>query len=214
MYRHWGDAISLSEVIGQTRELREGGTLDAFLAQHALRRGYRATIFMHNLSLFDPTWFSLSREQIIDKLRQQLEYKQDTHPKIGIATKSYIEFLQLGGELRMADLTGALLRRYLSRGVPLLTGLSSTWLYRTARELEDTSDDDVRGEPCGHFVVLYDYDPETRQVWIADPYQANPFSGARLYPVKIEHLIASVLVGVVSFDCNLLVIEPPRPTRK
>ena len=45
---------------------------------------------------------------------------------------------------------------------------------------------------------------------MADPWAGNPFDGeARVYPVKIERLISAVLLGVVSFDCNLLVIEPP-----
>lgn len=209
VYRYYGDDISLDQVIAETRVLREGGTLDAFLADHALRRGYRATIYMHNLSLFDPTWFELSKAAIVDKLRRQRAIKALRHPKIAIATKGYIDFLEMGGELKLADLTGRLLRQYLSRGVPILTGLSSTWLYRTPRELDDTTEDDLNGEPAGHFVVLSGYDREAREVWVADPYEGNPFNEARHYPVKIERLIASVLLGVVSFDCNLLVIEPP-----
>ncbi len=208
VYRYYGDDISLDEVIAETRALREGGTLDAFLADHALRRGYRATIYMHNLSLFDPTWFDLSKSAIIDKLRHQWAIKEARHPKIAIATKGYIDFLEMGGELKIADLTGKLLRYYLSRGTPVMTGLSSTWLYRTPRELDDTTEDDLNGEPVGHFVVLSGYDRDKREVWVADPYEGNPFSEARSYPVKIERLIASVLLGVVSFDCNLLVIEP------
>jgi hypothetical protein len=208
VYRYYGDDISLDQVIAETRSLREGGTLDAFLAHHALRRGYSATIYLHNLKLFDPTWFELSREQMVDKLRNQRRIKEHTHPKIGVATNGYIRFLELGGALRMTDLNGRLLRKYLRRGVPLLTGLSSTWLYRAARELDDTTDDDLRGEPAGHFVVVHGYDRDTREAWVADPWEANPFSEARQYPVKVDRLIASVLLGVMTFDCNLLVIQP------
>lgn len=209
VYQYYGDDIALEQVIAETRALREGGTLDAFLAQHALRRGYRATIYMHNLAVFDPTWFELDAETLKAKLRGQLEHKQHKYPKLAIATKGYIDFLDLGGRLRMADLTSKLLRRYLKRGVPILTGLSSTWLYRGPRELDDTTDDDLRGEPAGHFVVLHGYDRKLRQVWVADPYENNPYDREiRQYPVTIERLIAAVLLGVVSFDCNLLVIEP------
>lgn len=210
VYRHFGDNIPLEQVMEQTREVPEGGTLDAFLAAHALRRGYRATIYVHNLKVFDPTWFTLPPEAIIDKLRLQMEVKRGW--KLDVASEGYIEFLELGGRLKMEDLTGRLLRRYLTRGVPILTGLSSTWLYRAPRELPDPSctDDDVRGEPVGHFVVLHGYYPEAREVLIADPYGPNPFSRTRNYRVGMERLIASVLLGVVSFDCNLLVIEPGR----
>lgn len=214
VYRYHGDAIALETVIEQTRELRDGGTLDAFLALHALARGYRARIYLHNLAVFDPSWAGLPRAGLIAKLEAQLPIKRDTHPKLAVATQGYIEVLRAGGELRMADLTGSLLRKYLTRGVPILTGLSSTWLYRTPRERPDNEFDDLRGEPGGHFVVLSGYDRGKREVWVADPWAGNPFDGeARVYPVKIERLIAAVLLGVVSYDCNLLVIEPPRNKR-
>lgn len=210
VYRHYGEAIDLPTVIEQTREVPEGGTLDAYLALHALQRGYRATIYTHNLKVFDPSWFALPRTELIDKLRLQMRHKRGW--KLDVASHGYIEFLQHGGQLRMEDLTASLLRRYLKRGVPILTGLSSTWLYRMRRELRDASctEDDLRGEPTGHFVVLHGYDRQTREVLVADPYAPNPVSDSRNYRVRMERLIAAVLVGVVSFDCNLLVIEPGR----
>lgn len=209
VYRYYGDDIALATVIEQTRALREGGTLDAFLAQHALERGYAATIYMHNLAIFDPSWKELPPQAVIGKLRAQLAARGPDHPKLAVATRGYIDFLQAGGRLTMADLTGKLLRKYLTRGVPILTGLSSTWLYRTPRERDDTTFDDLAGTASGHFVVLSGYDRARREVWLADPYAGNPFDAeARVYPVGIERLIAAVLLGVVSFDCNLLVIEP------
>ncbi len=209
VYRHFGEDITLEQVIAETREVPEGGTLDAFLALHALRRGYRATIYTHNLQVFDPTWFGLDSDGMIDKLRRQMAVKQGW--KLDVASHGYIEFLQLGGKLRMEDLSGRLLRRYLKRDIPILTGLSSTWLYRMPRELRDASctADDLRGEPTGHFVVLHGYDAGSREVLVADPYAPNPVSDSRNYRVRMEHLIAAVLLGVVSFDCNLLVIQPP-----
>lgn len=206
VYRYYGDDVPLEQVIAETRFLREGGTLDAFLAQHALRRGYKATIYCFNLSLFDPTWFVLPRRKIRKKLVEQLEVK--TGPKLGIATKGYLEFLEQGGRIKMEDLTPNLLRRYLKRRTPILAGLSSTWLYRAPRELDDTTADDVRGHPAGHFVVLHGYDKRAREVWIADPYGNNPYTEELQYTVKIERLIAAVLLGVVTYDCNFLVIEP------
>jgi hypothetical protein len=207
VYRYYGDAIPLGQLIDEIPKLHDHSTLDAFLALHALRRGYRATLYTFNLSLFDPTWFSLSRSKFRKKLREQLEVKSG--PKLEDATRAYIEFLDLGGRLRLKDPTPSLLRGYLKRGRPILTGLSSTWLYRAARELEDTRADDVRGEPAGHFVVLHGYDRATREVSVADPYAHNPHAEGLQYRVKMERLIAAMLLGVVSYDCNWLVIEPP-----
>ena len=71
VYRHYGDDITLSEVIADLKMLDAGGTLDVFLANHALRRGYRATLYTYNLKLFDPTWFPLKRSELREKLRAQ-----------------------------------------------------------------------------------------------------------------------------------------------
>lgn len=209
VYRYYGDDIALEQVIADIRPLREGGTLDAFLALHALKRGYQATIYTFNLNLFDPTWFNkkLTMPEIKTKLQEQLAVKSG--PKLGIATKAYCEYIELGGRIRLADLSSTTLRRYLKRGKPILTGLSSTWLYRAPRELDNTAPDDVRGAPVGHFVVLHGYDPDKREVLIADPYVENPYTTPDLnYSVRMERLIAAVLLGVVTYDCNLLVIEP------
>ena len=42
-------------------------------------------------------------------------------------------FLERGGRIRYEDLSRGLLRRFLKRRLPILTGLSSTYLYRSVR---------------------------------------------------------------------------------
>lgn len=206
VYRYFGDDVVLSRVIHEVESLDEGGTLDVFLACHALERGYDATIYTYNLRVFDPTWF----KQGVDlgaKLARQARYKRSR--KHQLATAGYRRFLELGGSLRMTDLSGRLLRSYLRRDVPILCGLSATWLYRAMRERPaDCEDDDVRGEPLGHFVVLNGYDRAQREVRVADPYQPNPITGDHYYSVKLERLVCAILLGIITFDANLLVIEP------
>jgi hypothetical protein len=187
--------------------LDRGGTLDVFLANHALRRGYDATIVTYNLELFDPTWFSLGNEEIRARLAAQAEVKP--WRRLQAATQGYDEFLALGGKLALRDLEPSLLRKFLKRGVPVITGLSATYLYRAMRDVPDTNaDDDVRGEPVGHFVVLTGYRRDTREVLIADPSRANPLVGSRYYAVRVQRLIGAILLGIMTYDANLLVIEP------
>jgi hypothetical protein len=77
------------------------------------------------------------------------------------------------------------------------------------RDLPHTNkSDDVRGEPVGHFVVLTRYEKETREVFVADPYAGNPLAASRYYPVGIHRLIGAILLGITTYDANLLVIEP------
>ena len=112
--------------------------------------------------------------------------------------------------MRCHDLTRSIIRRYLNRAIPILTGLSATYLYRTARELEaDGSDDDIRGEPTGHFVVLSGYDRQAMNVAVADPLPGS-VSNEQHYWVSIDRVICSILLGILTYDANLLVIQPRR----
>ena len=206
LYRHYGDDVPLERVIADIRTLDQGGTLDVFLANHALQRGYAVTILTYNLDLFDPTWFGLPSDELRARLAAQAKVKP--WRRLQAATNGYDEFLQLGGKLELKDLEPALLRKHLERG-PLITGLSATYLYRAVRDIPETNaDDDIRGEPVGHFVVLTGYRRDTREILIADPLEANPLVGSRYYAVQVQRLIGAILLGVMTYDANLLIIEP------
>lgn len=208
VYRHFGDRVPLERLIADIHTLDKGGTLDVFLANHALRRGYDATILTYNLDLFDPTWFELPSDEIRARLRSQAKAKH--WRRLQTATRGYDEFLRLGGRLQLRDLEPALLRRFLMRG-PVIAGLSATYLYRAVRDIPETNaDDDVRGEPVGHFVVLTGFRRDTREILIADPLKANPLVRSRYYAVRVQRLIAAILLGVMTYDANLLIIEPKR----
>jgi hypothetical protein len=207
IYRYYGDDIALAQVSAELHRLDRGGTLDVFLANHALKRGYKVTLFTYNLELFDPTWFALPHDEIRAKLEAQAAVKN--WPRLQAATRGYDEFLRLGGTLKLRDLDPSLLRKYLKRGIPVITGLSATYLYRAVRDIPETNeDDDVRGEPVGHFVVLTGYRKHPREVLIADPLQTNPLVGSRYYAVGAHRLIGAILLGAVTYDANLVVIEP------
>jgi len=209
IYRYWGEDEALAEVIARTRKLEQGGgTFAVFLACDALRKGYQATIYTYNLMVFDPTWF-VAGADIAERLRQQREAKHD--PRLRHATEGYLEFLKLGGRLRLADLSRSLMRGMLRRGLPILTGLSSTFLYRAVREYgPDDEPDDVRGNPSGHFVVVAGYHRKERTLLVADPYGRHPYGPTQEYWINIDRVLGAVLLGIVTHDANLLVIHPQR----
>ncbi len=208
VYSYWGDDVPLSAVIAEVAKTPSGGTVEVFLANHALARGYRVTLYTYNLRLFDPTWFQPGVD-IADRLRRQAEFKAPQRPVFGTITNGFLEFLDRGGTLRFVDPSAELLRRYLRRGVPVLTGLSSTFLYRHPREYgSDDADDDIRGEPQGHFVVLCGYRPQKRTVLVADPFEENPLAPGRHYEVRLERVLCAIMLGVLTHDANLLMIEP------
>lgn len=207
LYSYYGDSIELEELIHEVPMLDAGGTLAVELACHALRRGYRATIATYNLVVFDPTWLTRPGVDLADKLQQQARAKGD--PKLLRATASYLLFLELGGRVILEDRIRGLLERQLEAGHPVLTGLSSTYLYQASRERgEDDEPDDVRGTSAGHFVVLTGYDVFHDTVRVADPYLANPVADDHFYDVPMERLIGAIFLGVLTYDANLLFIEP------
>lgn len=213
VYRYFGDDVPLVELISEIPQLVGGGTLAVNLANHALRRGYRARIYTYNLSVFDPSWFEPDAPDLRACLESQARAKAD--PKLTEATAAYVDFVELGGQLEMQDLTPALLRHWLERGQPLLTGLSATFLYRSPREIgEDVlEEDDVRGFPTGHFVVLSGWDAARRAVRIADPLEDNPAFEEPIYWLPVARVINAILLGVLTYDANLLVLEPVEDER-
>jgi hypothetical protein len=207
LYEYYNDPISLKTVIDEVHQLDEGGTLGALLAIHALERGYNATIYSYNLQIFDPTWSGLNNSSLVEKLNAQMAIKKSY--KFRLASQAYVKFLELGGEIRFEDLRSGIIRRYLRKGHPVIAGLSATWLYRSAREFGPNSDyDDIRGEPAGHFVVLHGYDPETREIHIADPIVKNPLGDGQFYKLKLDRVINAILLGIVTYDANLIIITP------
>ena len=223
VYSYFDDEMPLEQVIGEITRLEDGGTLAVMLACHALRRGYRATIYTYNLVVFDPTWFDGEEDDCLARLPERLSAQADAKndPKLRIATDGYIEFLRLGGRVRFQDLTPGLIRKHLKRRVPILTGLSSTYLYHCARERDAGATsvyDDVAGSPMGHFVMLCGLDTKSRAVEVADPLRENPGYGEHRYTVALERIVGAIMLGVLTYDANLLIIEPQgmpeRPKRR
>jgi len=217
IYRYYGLNLSLDDIINSVERSISGGTLSSMLGKHALMQGFDATIFVNNMKIFDPTWFKNSKassEILLKKLKSQGKFK---HSKgLAQASKGYQDFLTLGGTIRFKTLDVKTLKDFFDKKIPVLTGLSSTYLYRSARECF-TSDgesyfDDIRGEPCGHFVVLCGYDENHKLVVVADPFRTNPFTNDNYYKVSSTRIINAILLGVLTFDATLLIIEPKKTT--
>ncbi|MDX2200819.1 MAG: hypothetical protein SF069_17820 [Phycisphaerae bacterium] len=210
VYNYYGDVTELPTIIREIQSLSQGGTLAVLLALHALKRGYQSTIYTYNLHVFDPSWFQEPRPDLRVKLREQGLVK--SNERMNLATPAYLEYLEKGGKVVFRPLSRSLLISLLALGKPILTGLSATYLYQEPREIPATcKPDDVNGEPCGHFVVLCGYDPLNETVQIADPLHPNNLAPTRHYAVHIDHVIGAILLGVITYDANLTILEPNPP---
>lgn len=215
VYQYYDYDVDIPTIMKEISSVKTGGTLAVVLGIHALKKGFDAKIFTYNLNVFDPIWFKpnpLPAEELMAKLLQQMEIK--TSQKLRFACRHYIEFLSLGGRIVMEDLAHRLITKYLKQGVPILTGLSSTYLYMASREyvIEATAEmtkqvvDDVRGYPEGHFVIISHYDIPSQMVTILDPYEKNPYSNTLQYTISLDHLQTAIMLGALTYDANLMVI--------
>jgi hypothetical protein len=204
-----GEAGALDDLVQGVRRLPDGGTLAVFLGLEALRRGYGATVWSYDTWVFDPTWFALSPAA----LRAKLSARAASTPpgKLRTTLDAYAEFVAGGGRVAWRELEPRLLVRLLDQRRPILTGLNATYLYRQVRERpEDGKDDDVRGEPVGHFVVISGYRRGGRSFDVRDPSTHAPFGRDGRYVVPAARLVNSILLGEGTYDDVLLEVRPRR----
>jgi hypothetical protein len=207
VYNFYGDSITLPEVIDQIEKLEGGGTINVHLAVHALRRGYRADMWVCNVAHWDPTWFQ-QKTDLAGKLQARLEAKGlADNPRFAKITEAVVEYLALGGQVHWGDLTPRLIYNVLKRKCPILTGTNGTYLYQCSRETAEGLDD-VKGDAFGHFIIVAGCDTKKGSVDVADPLLDNPLVGAQYYSVTVHRLIGAIFLGAASEDSNLLVIRP------
>lgn len=208
LYAYYGLKISVRKLIASVPSLDQGGTLGVMLAQDALARGFRANVVTWNLRVFDPIWFADGASPSAERLRMRARAKR-RDKKLYTTAMAYADFVASGGVIEFRDLTSSLIVDALMRGVPILTGLSATFLYRECRERSsDDVPDDLRGDPVGHFVMLTGYDPKQCTVLVTDPLHPNALSEEHTYPVTMERLVGAIYLGVLTYDANLIMIEP------
>ena len=215
IYNYYGLDISLDEVIAGLRKSLSGGTLATLVGRHALEHGFNVTVYTNNLFVVDPSWFdkdgACDESFVAAKLKEQLKYKKDK--SLESISHACLDYFKLGGKMRFQTLEPQLLDSFFQKNTPIITGLSATYLYKCKRDFYNKKGvatyDDVRGTACGHFVVLCGYGVEKKQVVVADPYSDNPMSAHNnYYFVDIHRLINAIMLGVITSDGTLVIIEP------
>lgn len=210
VYKHFGLDVPVQNVIREVPQLPGGGTWAVYMGLDALRRGFAARIYTCDLQLFDPSWFEDGAPPVRDKIEEMLQAGVLPHNLV-VQARAYLDFLDDGGELLMQEPATELVSRHLRQGVPVIAGLSCTWLYQARRERwegEKCIPDDIRGTSTGHFVVVHGVDSRTRNFCIADPYRHRPFPGRHDYEIPIRRFFNALMLGIVTNDAKLLVIRP------
>lgn len=205
IYNHYGVDTTLEGLKKAIEHWQTGGTVSVNLARNALAMGFAAEIYTYNVKIFDPTWKRLSPKDLEKKLklRQRRIRSKKQKKVIGF----YLDYLRKGGTLRFDDLDEALFDRLFQEHKPIICGLSATYLYQSMRETPDNHEDDIVGQPVGHFVVVSGWDGASRTVTISDPLRKNPFSETGIYHLPFTRFSNAVMLGILTYDENLLVIS-------
>jgi hypothetical protein len=211
VYDFYGMEIDVPTLLAGMPRNEDGGTLAVFLGIDALRRGFSARIYSYDLRIFDPTWHDLDVPALAEKIHARFPYLPDA--KRLRAARAYLDFIERGGRLAFDELTPGLLKEIIDREHPVLAGLSATHLYRSARERHDPDthrllDDDVAGEPTGHFVVIAGYEHWGRRFVVRDPSAHVPAPADERQVVDAQRLINAILLGDATYDAVLLEIWP------
>jgi hypothetical protein len=212
IYGYFGFEVPLKDVLGEIDRNEDGGTLAVHLAVSALRRGFAARIYSYDLRIFDPSWSSLDPASLRSKVRQRIPHLRSE--KAVRSARAYLRYMELGGEMAFDELTPGLLKTILNRNHPILAGLSATHLYKMPRERHDPDshellDDDVAGEPIGHFVVVSGYQHWGRQFSVRDPSaHIPPTTEDGRVLVDAQRLTNAILLGDLTYDAVLLELWP------
>ena len=212
VYDFYGVEVDEASVLGEIDRNEDGGTLAVFLGIAGMRRGFSARIYSYDLQIFDPSWASLERDALMEKIHARFPYLRDS--KRLRAARAYLDFLGMGGEISIfEELTPLLIKRILDREHPVLAGLSATYLYRFRRErwIPETDrlvDDDEAGDSTGHFIVIVGYEHYGRDFILRDPSAHVPDSQDGRVVVDAQRLINSILLGDATYDAVLLELWP------
>ncbi len=205
IYRFYGHEISWERLAGEIEHWRTGGTVNVNLARHALREGFSAEICTYNIRIFDPTWRGLSSGELSHKLKLRQAKMRSKKQKMVIGF--YLDFLERGGVIRFDDLNEGLFDTLFEENRPIIVGLSATYLYQSMRETPNNVDNDIIGQPVGHFVVVSGWDRARREVIIHDPLRKNPIAESGNYNLPFTKFSNAVMLGIITYDENLLIIS-------
>lgn len=205
IYNYYGLETTLEGLKHQIEHWQTGGTVSVNLARNALAMGFAAEIYTYNIKIFDPTWNNLAPRELEHKLRMRQRRIRSKKQKKVIGF--YLDFLRKGGILRFDDLSEDLFDRLFTDHKPVICGLSATYLYQNMRETADNQEDDIVGQPVGHFVVVSGWDSAERTVTISDPLSKNPISETGTYLLPFTKFSNAVMLGILTYDENLLVIS-------
>lgn len=183
--RYYGVDIDLPRMLSlldiPEEEFSRQGVAEGSLGLAAARLGFRVTFLSFDTKRFDPTWSSLSKDEVLSLLRHRLSFLESA--SADDEKEGYASYYKLVTTRRLVELfehplvgfsfrpiSESLLCSLLDKGVLPLVIVNSPLFFRTPRRYRGEFDE-VRGREWGHVVTVAGYDE--KRFWIVDPAQGS-----------------------------------------
>jgi hypothetical protein len=186
--RYYGIEISLKEIMDGMILFDKGGTSsDGAIGDYLLKQGFSVKIYTIDTKTFDPSWFKLSKKELLKKLKKSYKISKGFKK---YSYKGFISFLKHGGKIEFKAITLKEIKDYLKRIYPIMAGVDDSLLYGLKRSRKTFYDDDMRGKVWGHELVIAGYKKD--KLFVVDPFPMNTFSRNGKYFVYAEKLLANI----------------------
>lgn len=185
---YYGIEKSLKEIMNEMKLFDSGGTSsDGAMGDYLLKQGFKVRIYTLDTKMFDPTWFKLSKKDLKKKLMEAHKISRGFKK---YSYNSFIEFLDHGGKIEFKVITLKEIKEILNMIFPLMAGVDDSSLYSFKRSRKTFHDDEFKGKPWGHELVIAGYKKD--KIFVVDPFPRNPFSKDGKYFVDAEKLLANI----------------------
>ncbi len=206
--------IKVDDVINEVPVYVENGekigTSPGHLATYFVQKGYKTTVYIFDVELFDLSWEMTSGSEIIELLKQRQKYIPANSwlaKYHHILVDGWELFVKAGGSFAQPPLTAQLIKDLLIKS-PILVMVNSTYLNHQSKQQYDKKkdkfeDDAIKGRSLTHGVTCTGY--KDGRFLIVDP---DPPEGREQHRwIQSDHLIASIMAAQTESDNLLMVIE-------
>ncbi len=190
IHKYFGTKITLPEILKDLGVTLKSLTFPSQLANHLRRQSYIVEVLTSCSYVVSPQWMGKPSSSIIDQLTKWCGYnKKSTWLK---GATLLLEYMKDGGKVTVLNLTTKVLDDYLDQGYVILACLEESWLWGKRKIADKNIFDDVKGNPRGHFVVLYDKNDHDYRV--SDPYPTGLPGREGTYTVSKDTVLTSILL--------------------
>jgi len=190
VFGYYHIVVSQEEMLNELKKPERGMSIPKaglFLKKY----GFKPLIITNNIQIFDPAWFRLSNVALIKNIKKRRQFLDKYNQSL---IDDYVKYLKMGGQINFETISLELFVKYLSKNIPIVAELASTFLYKKSKSTKPGRfDGSIKGDIDGHCVVIAGFNDD--KIKVVDPdAKNNPFNKKGIYWIQARELIASIFV--------------------